>query len=170
MSDVTKLIIRRADVEDLQEVSKVLALSWKSEMSGIVHDDYLETIREDRWIEPLSSGLNDGQMYISVLESAEGIQGVAVLRTADEVGTANLVGFYLLPERTGQGYGGFFFDFLEMEMLDSGYKKCVLDVLDGNARAIRFYEKKGFSYTGKTEKVPLGDHEYFCKIYEKELI
>ena len=168
-NEFTGMKVRIADRANVPEVSKVLALSWKSEMSGIVYDEYLTTIREDRWIEPLMNGLDEGLSFISILESDEGIQGVAVLRHLDEEGTVNLVAFYLLPERIGKGYGSIFFDLLEIELHSRGYKKCVLDVLEGNNRAIRFYEKKGFVVTGKTEMVPLGDVDYLCIEYGKEL-
>ena len=163
------ILITDADVGDIPEISRVLAMSWKTEMSGLVHDEYISSIKTDKWIEPLTKGINEGRTFIYVIRSEKEIFGVAVLWTTDEEDVVNLVAFYLLPERINRGYGSMLYDYVEKEIIKRGYKKCILDVLEGNERAIRFYEKNGYYFTSKTENVVLSDCDYTCKIYEKDL-
>ena len=53
--------------------------------------------------------------------------------------------FYVLPPYRNQGLGGRFLAFLEEEYRRRGFRRMVLEVLDGNEGAARFYHRHGFA-------------------------
>ena len=53
--------------------------------------------------------------------------------------------FYVLPASRNQGLGGRFLSFLEEEYGRRGFRRMVLEVLDGNEGAARFYRRHGFA-------------------------
>ncbi len=101
-----------------------------------------------------------------IIEEQE-IIGAAVLCKVEKEKEINLKAFYLLPDKIGQGFGHAFFNGIEAELKAQGFSECVLDVLENNKRAIRFYEAHGFICTDSEVVATLGNHEYVCKVYEK---
>ena len=58
--------------------------------------------------------------------------------------------FYILPQYTGIGIGNSAFEILLKTSQFQGKESLFLFVIDTNVKAIRFYEKLGFSFHGKT--------------------
>ncbi|MDL2289405.1 GNAT family N-acetyltransferase [Clostridia bacterium OttesenSCG-928-F22] len=165
----TVLQVRAAVYKDIDAISEVLATSWKSAYRGIVNDDYLDRLKNSHWIDFLSAGLNDGNIFVRVLEDDQHIAGVAIL-SPEKMNIVNLVSFYLLPDKIGRGFGHAFYESIQAELIGKGFSKCMLDVLENNERAIRFYEAHGFVKTNKTIMATLGNCEYPCNVYEKQFI
>lgn len=162
--------VKIAGHEDIAAMSSVLAASWKSAYRGIVNDDYLDLLPDNHWVESLTAGLNNGNIFAMTLEYSQRMIGAAIIGQGETGNAANLLSFYLLPEMIGQGFGHAFYNGIEIELRRKAFSKCVLDVLEHNERAIRFYEAHGFTNTGKTVKATLGNCEYLCRIYEKILV
>ncbi len=160
--------IRTAGFEDIAAISSVLAASWKTAYRGIVNDDYLDLLTDGHWIDFLNTGMNNSSVFAMVIEE-QNIIGAAVLSKAEKEKEINLKAFYLLPDKIGQGFGHAFFNGIEAGLKAQGFSKCVLDVLENNKRAIRFYEAHGFISTDSEMVTTLGSHDYVCKIYEKNL-
>ena len=160
--------IRNGDLEDVSAISSVIASSWKSAYRGIVHDEYLDSLNDNHWIDFLNTGMSNQTIFSMVLEKEKDIIGAAIL-SADKEGI-HLLSFYLMPEKIGHGFGHLFYTGVETELKRRGIEKCVLDVLQDNCRAIRFYETHGFLDTDKKTIVNLGDCEYICKLFEKSLL
>ncbi|MBI3158717.1 MAG: GNAT family N-acetyltransferase [Chloroflexi bacterium] len=53
-------------------------------------------------------------------------------------------GFRVRPEFRGQGLGGLLMDVLEDDLARRGIRLAALNVVDGNAGARRFYERRGY--------------------------
>lgn len=49
--------VRIASLEDVNEISYILAASWKSAYRGIVHDEYLDSINHNHWVDFLTAGI-----------------------------------------------------------------------------------------------------------------
>ncbi len=160
---------RTAEKADIAALSRVLAASWKSAYRGIVGDAYLDELAENHWENYLRVGLQSGRLLVMALEEEAKLTGVAIIDIAKPEKTAELVSFYLLPERIGRGFGHTFYTGIEAALLAKGFTSCRLDVLGGNGRAIRFYESHGFTDTGQTVSATLGDRSYTCKVYEKTI-
>ncbi|MCD7947988.1 MAG: GNAT family N-acetyltransferase [Oscillospiraceae bacterium] len=160
--------IRIAEYGDINTISCVLAASWKSAYRGIVNDDYLDRLKDDHWVDFLTTGFDNGDHFAMILEDDQHIiVGAAILR--GERNIANLISFYLLPEKIGHGFGHALYSGVEDELRNRGFRKCVLDVLGHNKRAILFYKKHGFTSTDEVIKTTLGNGEYFCNVYEKRV-
>lgn len=162
--------IRSACADDIEEISCVLAKSWKTAYRGIVDDAYLDTLPLDHWVDFLASGLSKGSIIVSVMDNGHQIVGAAIISKTGNAGECCLISFYLLPDKIGQGLGHTFYNEIEAELINCGYSSCVLDVLENNTRAIRFYKAHGFHETGKEQPAILGDKQYTCKVLEKRFI
>ena len=96
---------RISKIEDVKKISLVLASSWKTAYRGIVHDDYLDALKDDHWIEFLEVAFNNGTVFSMVIEDNQEIIGVAVMGNTKKEREVNLISFYLLPEKIGHGFG-----------------------------------------------------------------
>ncbi len=160
--------IRTAGFDDINNISKVLAASWKTAYRGIVNDDYLDSLTDEHWIEFLNSGMNNNSVFAMVIEEQD-IIGAAILGKTEAEHEINLISIYLLPDKIGQGFGHAFYNGIEAELQAKGFSEIVLDVLENNKRAIRFYESHGFVTTNSEALATLGNHEYVCKLYKKHI-
>jgi ribosomal protein S18 acetylase RimI-like enzyme len=160
--------IRTSGIEDIDNISKVLAASWKTAYRGIVNDDYLDSLTDNHWIELLNTGMNNDGVFAMVIEDQD-IIGAAILGKTEKEHEINLISFYLHPDKIGQGFGHVFYNGIEAELKAKGFSECVLDVLEYNKRAIRFYESHGFAITNSEVLTTLGNHEYVCKVYRKHI-
>ena len=159
--------VRTAKTEDIDKISIVLAASWKTAYRGIVADDYLDSIREDRWVDFLTAGLSNGAIFSMVLQENQEIAGASILGKSEKENEVRLISFYLAPDRIGQGYGHIFYSGIEKKIKSRGFTKCVIDVLEKNDRAIKFYKSHGFDDTRTEVKITLGNRDYICKVFEK---
>ena len=161
--------IRPACPEDINDISCVLAASWKTAYRGIIEDDYLDALSDTHWVDFLTYGLHGNSIIVMVMESNSQIIGAAIMSETENSGECGLRAFYLLPDKIGQGLGQIFYNSIENEMKNRGFSSCALDVLENNARAIRFYKKQGFLDTSKELNVDLGENSYLCKIFKKTI-
>ncbi len=46
----TNIIMRKANPDEIFDISKTLAKSWKWAYKGLVNDDYLSSLKEDNWV------------------------------------------------------------------------------------------------------------------------
>lgn len=90
---------------------------------------------------------NLGGLFVAVDE--ERVVGYALMATylSNEYGglVVYLDEFYILPGYRNRGNGSRFLAYLENEYRNRGYRRMLLEVLDGNQRAARFYERQGFT-------------------------
>jgi len=162
--------MRNSRIEDVKNISHVLASSWKTAYRGIVHDDYLDALKCDRWVEFLTTGLSNDNIFSMVIENENEIIGAAILSKTEKEREVNLRAFYLLPDKIGQGFGHEFYSAIEAELRRRGFLNCIVDVLANNARAIRFYKAHGFLDTGEEIVAILGERNYTCKVFEKPFV
>ena len=92
--------IRTAGVQDLETVSRIHALSWKTTYRGILPDDFLDQLSYRRWVAPLKDMMEQGleiKTFGCITFSAARDQAFA--------GWGEIVSFHLLLEARGKGYG-----------------------------------------------------------------
>lgn len=160
---------RISEIDDIENISLVLALSWKTAYRGIVHDDYLDSLKDNHWVEFLTDGLNNDSIFSMVIENNQEIIGASILGKTEKEREVNLISFYLLPDKIGHGFGHTFYSAIEVELRNRGFLNCVIDVLENNTRAIRFYKSHGFTDVGREISAALGERNYTCKVFEKAL-
>ena len=99
--------IRTAGVQDLETVSRIHALSWKTAYRGILPDDFLNQLSYRRWAAPLKDMMEQG-LEIRVIEEEEKPFGCITFSAARDqafAGWGEIVSFHLLLEARGKGYG-----------------------------------------------------------------
>lgn len=142
------LEIRRiSETDDIDEVSRIYALSWKKAYRGIIPDDYLDAINEKRWSSRLLTKTK--QLLLAVKDGK--IVGVSTYEAARDETMADwgeIISLYLLPTYYRQGIGSKLFNAAVNELNNEGYSRIYLWVLEKNLAARRFYEKHGFSFNG----------------------
>lgn len=156
--------IRKGTLDDVNDISRIHALSWKSAYKGIVPQKYLDELKEDFWVHTFTSWLQDNTVTVMVITDGECPVGVAVCGPSRDKALPDwgeIVSIYLLPEYTNRGYGSRLFESAMQDLRQSGYRDIYLWVLKDNQRARRFYEKQGFHCS---------KDEYPLKIMDKELV
>ena len=103
----------------------------------------LEDVRR-RWVDALA----DPEMTVVVAEENGAEAGAAGFR--DEW----LDALYVVPAFWGTGIGPQLHDFVLDGLRERGSSRCHLWVLEGNERARRFYERRGWRLNGESRLVP----------------
>ena len=100
--------------------------------------------RQQMWRDGLSSDLPpQRETFVAEIDGeVVGFASVGECRDATELG--ELYAIYLDPRRWGAGVGRALLERAEMSLRGSGFSTALLWVLDGNDRAIRFYEAAGW--------------------------
>lgn len=143
------------DTDDLNDVSRVYAQSWKTAYRGIVPQDYLDGIRDNRWAPYLK---NDVQRLLVAADGAQ-IVGAATYNAArDETyaGWGEIISLYLLPAYYRRGLGTRLIHAAIDALHAAGYANVYLWVLEENTSARRFYEKNGFHFCGDILTAEIG--------------
>lgn len=148
--------IRRFTVkDDLNEVSRVYAASWRAAYHGIVPQQYLEELDDTRWVRFLSKELDC--IWIAVQEGC--IVGVSTYGPArDELyaGWGEVISIYLLPKHYRKGIGKQLLSASMQSLQELGYDKVCLWVLADNHPSRQFYEACGFRPNGDQVEVTIG--------------
>jgi ribosomal protein S18 acetylase RimI-like enzyme len=106
-----------------------------------------DAVRAD-WFSALSDP--DGETYIA-FEDDEAVGVVSV-------GHGVLQTLYVMPEFWGRGIGSTLHDLALVRLRETNVQEARLWTLTENHRARAFYEKRGWSLTGRTRVVPFPPH------------
>ena len=144
-------LIRDMLPEDIDGKGIVHFRSWQESYRGIVDEDYLERMSEDKckemahhWPQNTAVAVVDGRVV-----------GFGCWYPYQSDSTAAELGaLYVLEEYKGKGLGRKLTDYCLKKV--SGYQKAILWVLEENHRAIAFYEHYGFVKTGEKTTMKLG--------------
>lgn len=139
--------IRKGTLDDVKDISRIHALSWKSAYVGIVPEAYLNELKEDFWVSAFTSWLKEHVLKVQIImDNGSSVGCVAYGRSRDK-GLPNwgeVVSIYLLPDYFGKGYGDKLLESALLDLKNLGYQNIYLWVLKNNQRARHFYENKGF--------------------------
>lgn len=156
MTRPTGALIRRAEVSDAEALAHLHLDVWDDAYTGLMPQGILDDRRErvaervERWAAILAG---DHATVLAVAE--EGLVGFASAGTGrdNDVGIGlELMALYVRASWWGTGLG---YALLEETVGDHA---AYLWVLDGNARAIHFYERQGFRLDGTREEQAEGLH------------
>ena len=161
--------IERVKPGDEAALAYIQTESWKAAFRGILTDDVLEqktkldraTAMYRRLLEQ-----NTGHGYLLRVEGEPYcIAWWDAARDANMPGYAELICIHSLPDRWRQGFGSKMMEAVLQDMTVAGYRKAMLWVFEENHRARHFYERHGFSVSGKVQQ-GLGANEVS---YERDL-
>ena len=147
-----KFNLRKADAVDASAIAKVQVDSWRTTYSGIIDEDYLENLsygdRENIWTRA------NEENPIFLLEDGREVVGFAIggpERSGEYIGyDGELYAIYLYESAQQNGGGRQLVEAVAGDLLDRGFEKMVIAVLEENP-ACGFYEKLGGHKIGKEE-------------------
>lgn len=129
--------------DDAAEVSRLYVRSWQAGYRGLLPQEYLDSLPQDRWLHAFT-----GQAGSFVLTDGGVIVGHSNARPATDpkmAGSGELHTLYVLPEYWGRGCGGLLLEHGVEWLRGQGLSPVYLWALETNARARGFYEKHGFA-------------------------
>jgi GNAT superfamily N-acetyltransferase len=154
-------LLRRARAGDAESAFQVQRAASLAALAHIYPPERYpfpdEAIRE-RWKEAISDTNGD----VIVAHRADRVVGVAAAKQGW------LDGLYVVPEEWGTGVAGLLHDEAMRSLAQAGATDARLWVLEGNARARRFYERRGWRLDGSERVVPFPPHPLDVG-YTKEL-
>lgn len=143
------LSIKQANYGDLEAMARMEARAWRESYQGLLGPSIFDELDasavevSSHWAELMQQG-----HYFWIVADEQGqVQGIAhagPAREDDAPQPLELTTMYLLEEAKGTGVGT---ALLNMAIGDA---PAYLWVLEGNDRAISFYEKEGFTLDGET--------------------
>lgn len=135
------ITIRKATVADVDAVRSVGLRTWPDAYADVLTPEEIAAGLAEWWsVEAVERTIRDG---ITLLAEEPGGEAVGMVGLGRHDGKWVMWKLYVLPDRQGKGYGH---DLLAaaIEALPAGTDELWLDVLEGNAPAIKFYRRHGF--------------------------
>ncbi|MGN0611856.1 MAG: GNAT family N-acetyltransferase [Ruminiclostridium sp.] len=164
-----RIDIRAADKSDIPAACGVINDGWRVCYSGILPDSTIERYANGRE-ESLAKLLSDSGTVMYVLECDKAVRAVctAVRCTSGRYRDyANVVQLYVAPNERRKGLGRKLLSHTLRALREKGYKNAVLDCLEKNTAARRFYEKFGFEFVKNEASTVFPDTE--ISVYTIEL-
>jgi RimJ/RimL family protein N-acetyltransferase len=148
-------VVRRARPEDADAIARVQVDSWRAAYTGLLPDAVIarRTVEERRaaWCRILGEPDSPEHRSFVVLidDVVHGVASIGPSRDEDAApDVGELYAIYLDPARWGLGLGRALFAAAVADLRELGRAAVTLWVLDGNARARRFYEAAGMRTDG----------------------
>ena len=136
-----KVTLRAAAPADALAVARVHVRAWQVGYRGLLPDGYLDGLRAEDRAARYTLGRSDGpQTTVAVVDDA--IAGFVAIH-GDE-----LAALHVDPDRWGGGVGRALIARARADLVAAGVSEAHLWLLDGNARAQRFYERDGWTTDG----------------------
>ena len=102
--------LRLAQPDDLPELSRIYAASWKHAYRGMMPQAYLDRLPEDFWVPSFSQRLEQGIYTITVAEQQNTLCGGVIYGPSREEALEDwgeICSIYVLPSHMGQGTGSY---------------------------------------------------------------
>lgn len=150
-------MVREARPEDAAGLARVQVASWHAAYRGLMPERRLAAFtvpaRTAAWQRNLAART---ATITTVFEDGEGISGFASYgRSRDLIGWGEIWALYVDPDKWGRGIGSALFADAMAQLTTGGRNRVMLWMLEGNLRALQFYQGNGFVLDG-TRKVEDG--------------
>jgi ribosomal protein S18 acetylase RimI-like enzyme len=172
--------VRDAGPEDIDGIAAAHIDAWRTGYRGIVPDSILDgpfiESRRAGWAARgrrlAECGPEDGLLALLQDGRAIGFAHVGPQLNDDgtPTGLGELYGFYVHPCAWGTGAATALIDAAEERLRQLGFGEAVLHVFRDNPRARRFYERAGWTFTGREAPFELEGYEIFESTYARTLI
>jgi ribosomal protein S18 acetylase RimI-like enzyme len=174
-SSIAEVTVRPADLADAAGIATVQTVAWGETYAGLMPADFLSQRQVDpqTWVERLDTARRDDSRT-AILVAAVGREVVGFCAVGPDTGSAagRLYAIYLLKAWQERGIGHELHRRGVRFLAAAGFDRAVLDVLDTNLPAIRFYQGEGWTATGQVStdqsmgialreqeyQLPLSDH------------
>lgn len=153
---MTAVIIRRADFKDARPLAEMHVASWQAAYHDLLPSAFLASLSIDRRTAGWEGWLVEDSRQVFVAEEAGRVVGYVAFgptRDADLAAAeaGEVYGIYVHPDLWNRAYGTRLMNHALAGLLNDGFSLATLWVLEGNQRAIRFYERCGFHADGATK-------------------
>jgi GNAT superfamily N-acetyltransferase len=144
--------VRLARADDADEIGRIQVETWRAAYTGLMPDEAIASFdvasRQRLWREWFSEPWPRSVVFVAERDGeAVGFAHTGPCREEERVG--ELYAIYVLPASWGSGAGRALIEQAEESMRSSGFPAALLWVLEGNERAIRFYELAGWEQDGR---------------------
>lgn len=143
------MYIRKAELNDVIDISRIHALSWKAAYKSIVPQKYLDELKEDFWVDAFNNWIKNDILTAKLIFNDDNIPvGCAAYGNSRDKSLPDwgeIISVYIRPDFFKMGFGTCLFNAVIQDMKNMGYSKIYLWVLENNLNAKRFYEKQGFT-------------------------
>jgi GNAT superfamily N-acetyltransferase len=142
------MIIRRALPADAPALAALHIACWRDAYEGIFPSEFLDSLsledRTDHWLRGLVDPFRHN--FVAVLDDELiGFASCGPSRDADALpGAGELYGIYLRRQHWGAGRGHQLWLAAHQQLSSLGLEPITLWVLQANARARTFYDRRGF--------------------------
>ena len=149
--------VRLARAGDADAIGRIQVETWRAAYTGLMPDEAVAGFdvasRQQQWREWLGRTPRPASATFVVEDGGEvvGFASLGASRDEEAEQEAELYAIYLHPSCWDRGIGRALLQRAEESMRSSGFRRAVLWVLDGNERAIRFYETAGWEANGRKD-------------------
>lgn len=144
--------LRLAVPDDAMAAARVHVRAWQAAYRGLMPEDYLAGLRAEERAQRYDFANQDpARPRTLVAVEADTVLGFATTspaRDEDAAGQGELCALYVEPDCWGRGIGGALAAAARNDLYRLGFRKAVLWVAAGNARAERFYRADGWTRDG----------------------
>ena len=144
----SEVTLRGALPEDAPTIAEIWHLGWRDGHLGFVSQELIEARHEDSFRRRVAMRVND-----TTLAVVHGQIAGFVMVVDNEVEQV-----YVSALHHGEGVADMLMADAERRIKDAGYSSAWLAVVAGNARARRFYERRGWSDSGVFEYAAAGEY------------
>ncbi|WP_175728510.1 GNAT family N-acetyltransferase [Burkholderia ambifaria] len=168
MPETRTITLRSATLHDAEHVARLHTLSWQNAYSHILPAAYLSdeapTEHASRWRRYFDR--NEAEWGLVLIAESDGapIGFVSAERPVDSALGVLLDCLHVLPAYHGSGIGKRMIEAVRAWTRNIGVDKVHLLVLEGNVRAIGFYEHNGWRLAGVETSV-IGGAEVAVRTY-----
>ena len=136
---------------EMDEKGYVHWRAWHETYTGIIPDDYLCNVTLEKCVK-MAHKFPQNTLLLKINHGTVGF--ACIKKRTDVKDTNEIIAIYLLEEYHGKKLG---YELLKHTVsLFEDSLPIVLWVLKGNEKAIRFYKKVGFEFTGNEKDCPFG--------------
>ncbi len=141
--------LRRAKLGDEKILAYIQTESWKAAFAGILSSEELARSTNLENVEEMYKKVL-GQQFVHITiefvdKKPHCIAGWSQNRSELGTNVAELICIHSLRDKWHKGYGSIMMRQILDEIKQAGYSEVILWVFEKNMRAIRFYEKHGFT-------------------------
>jgi GNAT superfamily N-acetyltransferase len=149
-TDTSEVNVRSANLEDVDRLVEIYVAACHTAYSDVLNDSYHQFLDDNAaygtWKQAYENRLNVPLTSVLVVESAEQVEGFAVL-TAKGSGAGEFEELFFHPSAMGKGLGTILFDAVIDKARALSITHLSLLVVERNARALAFHYSKGWTET-----------------------
>jgi ribosomal protein S18 acetylase RimI-like enzyme len=157
-----------ATVQDVPAIQRVAEWSFNAAYGDLLEEELIEAILEEWYAtERLREQIANPENVFLIARRGGRVRGYVNVDPHERPGAYFLSRLYVEPSLWGSGTGSELL-MAAIRHIDGNCERLELTVLDGNDRAIGFYERRGFEYV-TSETTAIGPVKLEEHVYGKDL-